>query len=96
MKYEFSELLTQVVEIVNSRSVWLQSSSLYSTEVRGIVNCISHTDNLAFPVAANFVARLLNSHLPDTCLLTPSSLSRNVQSQCSRVQLLHVECLDLI
>lgn len=81
---------------MNSRSAWLQSSSLYSIEDGGIVNCVHCTVNLAFPVAANFVARELKSHLPHTWLLTYFSLSRNVQSQCGRVQFLHVEFLHLI
>jgi len=81
---------------VKIRSAWLQSSSLYITEVRGIVNCMSYTVNLAFPVAANFVVRELNSHLPHTWLSTYFSLSRNVQSQYGRVQLLHVEFSRLI
>jgi len=59
---------------VNSRSAWLRSSSLYSTEVRGIVNCVCYTVNLALPVAANFVASELKSHLPHTWLSTYFSL----------------------
>jgi len=81
---------------VNSGSARLQSSHLYSIEVRGIVNCVHLTVNLDFPVATNFLARELNSHLPHTWLLNSSSPSRNVQSQCGRVQLLHIEFLHLI
>jgi hypothetical protein len=81
---------------VNSRSARLQSSYLYSIEVRGIVNCVRRTVNLAFPVATNFVARELNSHWPHTWLLTSCSLSRNVQLHRGRVQLLHVEFHNLI
>jgi len=74
MKYEFSECQVKLWKCVNSRSSWLQSSSLYSTEVRGIVNCVRYTVNLALPVAANFDARELKSHLPHTCLSTYFSL----------------------
>ena len=81
---------------MNGRSAWLRSSSLYSTEVRGIVNCVRYTVNLALPVAANFVARELKSHLPHTWLSTYFSLSRNVHSQSVGVQLLHVGFVHLI
>jgi len=81
---------------VNSGSVRIQSSYLYSIGIRGIVNCVHLTVNLDFPVATNFLARELNSHLPHTWLLTSSSLSRNVQLHRGRVQLFFVEFLHLI
>jgi len=70
----FQNCQVKLWKCVNSRSAWLQSSSLYSTEVRGIVNCVRYTVNLALPVAANFDARELKSHLPHTCLSTYFSL----------------------
>ena len=81
---------------MSSGSARLQFSYLYSIEVRGIVNCMRLTVNQDFPVAAKFVVRELNSHLPHTWLLTSSSLSRNVQLHRGRVQLFFVEFLHLI
>jgi len=51
----FQNCQVNLWKYVNSRSAWLQSSSLNNIEVRGIVNRVHCTVNLAFSVATNVV-----------------------------------------